>query len=130
MYTSVFLAKWLGPYCLIVAMGFLLNQQFYLKMIQDFVRNSALMYLGGVFALLLGLLLVLVNNVWTRDGGILVTALGWLTLLKGVWIIVFPGSVVKVTEYHFKNPSMFVIRLIILLLLGVIITYYGYSHNP
>src|SRR5688572_14744603 len=98
--TSIFLAKLLGPYCLIVATGVLLNQQSYRKVMEDIIHNGALMYLGGVIALIFGIWIVLVHNVWVMDWPVIITLLGWIGLLKGVWIIVFPASLPKVAADH------------------------------
>jgi len=68
METSIFLAKLLGPYCIIVAVGLLFNLKNYQKVIEDFCKNSALLYLGGVLALFFGLLVVLFQNVWVVTG--------------------------------------------------------------
>ena len=126
MYTSIFLAKLFGPYCLIVATGVLLNQKAYRKVMEDIIQNSAIIYIAGVIALIFGLLTVLVHNVWVVSWPVMITLLGWIALLKGVWIIVFPGSLAKVTSYHLNNPFLLAVRLSVVLLAGIALTVFGY----
>ena len=126
MTTSLFLAKLLGLYFLIIAAGVLLNFKTYRKVMEDLLKNSAFCYLAGVFALFFGLLIILFHNVWTADWRVIVTLMGWLGLVKGVWLTVFPNSVAKVITAHLKNQSLLVVRLVIIFFLGLILTAYGY----
>ncbi len=68
MENSIFLAKILGPYCIIIATGILFNLESYQKLIEDFCKHSALLYLGGILAFLFGFLIVLFHNVWWLTG--------------------------------------------------------------
>jgi len=129
MGTSIFLAKVFGPYCLIVATGVLLNQKLYWTMLEEFIQNNKLLYVGGVIALLCGLLTVVVHNVWVVGWPVIITVLGWISLLKGVWVIVFPGSVPKLTAYHLKNPPLMAFRLVVVLVAGAILTFFGYVNG-
>ncbi|MDI6606071.1 MAG: hypothetical protein QME65_02885, partial [Candidatus Omnitrophota bacterium] len=73
MGTSVLIARLLGPYCIIVAAGILLNLKNYQKVMEDFCKNAALVYLGGVFALLFGLLVILFHNIWAANWVVIIT---------------------------------------------------------
>lgn len=122
---SIFLAKLLGLYCLIVSVGVLLDFDSYRKMLAD-IKSGPFMYLAGVFALWFGLWLVLSHNVWRFDWRVIITLMGWLGLLKGITIIVFPATAIKMTEYHLQNPQMLKGRLYVLFAFGVILTLVGF----
>jgi len=124
--TSLFLAKLLGLYGVIVTAGVLLNQKSYQKVIEDLLKNAALVYLGGIFALFFGLLLVLFHNVWVLGWPVIITIMGWLGLLKGVWIIVFPESFAKAVTYHINNPQVMKLRLYVFLFLSVVLLVFGF----
>ncbi|TRZ47736.1 hypothetical protein D4Q80_04865 [bacterium] len=126
MGTSIFLAKFLGPYCIIVAAGALFNLKTYQKVMEDFFKNSALIYLGGIIALLFGLLIVLFHNVWVASYAVIITILGWLGIIKGTWLIILPNTVAKITESYQKNVVLLVVHLVIILALGVFLTVIGY----
>lgn len=126
METSVFLAKLLGPYMIIVAIGILLNLKFYQKMVDDFFKNSALLYLGGVMALFFGLLIVLFHNVWACSWTLIITIMGWLGIIKGVWLIVFPNTMGRMSEAYSKKTAALVIHLTIIFALGVVLAVMGY----
>ena len=117
MENSVFLAKLLGPYCIIVAVGILFNLKTYQKVMEDFCKNSALIYLGGVIALLFGLLVVLFHNVWVAN---------WAVIITGAWLIILPNTVAKLTEVYQKKVALLVVHLFIVVAIGIFLTVKGY----
>lgn len=126
MENSIFIAKILGPYCIIIAVGFLFNLKSYQKIMKDFCENSALLYLGGILALLFGLLILLFHNVWAANWTVIITIFGWLALIKGVWLIIFPNTVAKLTEVYQKNTVLLKVNLSIVIVFGVFLTVRGY----
>ena len=122
MENSILLAKILGAYMVIIAIGLICNMKFYQKMMEDFFKNTALIYLGGVFALIIGLLILLFHNVWVADWPVIITIFGWLGLIKGAWLIIFPNSVGKITQVYHKRPALLRVHLIIMLLIGLFLT--------
>jgi len=127
MENSIVLAKLLGPYCIIVASGVLLNLKTYQNVIADFTKNSALAYLGGAFALIFGLLIIQFHNVWVLDWPLIITLMGWLGLIKGVRLIVFPNSLPQTVAFYQRNPNFLVVRLIVMLFLGIFLSVSGYK---
>jgi len=126
MGNSVLIAKILGPYCIIVVIGVMCNLKFYQRIIGDFFKNAALLYLGGVMALLFGIVIVLFHNVWVADWPVIITIFGWGGLIKGIWLIVFPNTAGKLTQAYQKKSSLLVVHLIIVLVIGVLLTVKGY----
>ncbi len=126
MGSSIMLAKIIGPYLVIVAIGIMLNLKFYQRMMEDFFKNSALIYLGGVLALIIGLLIVLFHNVWEANWAVLITIFGWIGLIKGVWLIIFPDSAGRLAQAYQKKAALLVVHLIIILVIGVFLTAKGY----
>ena len=108
MQTSIFLAQLLGPCFLVVGIGLMLNADGYRAMAREFLKSRPLIYLAGLLAIAPGLAVVLVHNVWTADWRVIITIFGWL----GFWILD--------SRVGLYVPS------IITLLLGAVLSYYGY----
>jgi len=123
---SVFLAKLLGPYCIIVAIGVLINRKAYQRVMEDFFKNAAVFYIGGILALFFGLLIVLTHNIWTANWAVLITIFGWLGIVKGAWIIIFPNTLANFIEIYQKKPALLVISLLLFLTIGAVLTFFGY----
>ncbi len=126
METSVFLAKLLGPYFVIVGIGVLANLKYYQGMITDFMENKAMLYLGGVMALLFGLIIVLFHNYWALNWAVIITIMGWLGILKGIALIVCPGAMMKLSRAYIENMLPLATNLTVIIILGAVLCYMGY----
>lgn len=126
METSLFLAKLLGPYCVIASAGIMLNFKTYQKVMEDFSKSPALVCFGGVIAFLFGLPVVLLHNVWAAHWAVIITLFGWLSLVKGAWLLILPDTAAKITGIVRKNTIGLTVKVSILLILGVFLTMKGY----
>lgn len=93
MQTSAFLAQLIGPLLLVVGIGMAANADSYRAMAEEFLASRALIYVAGLLALVPGLAIVLVHNVWAFDWRLIITALGWLAVLGGIFRLVAPAQV-------------------------------------
>jgi uncharacterized protein YjeT (DUF2065 family) len=125
METSLLVAQIFGPIYVVIALGMMLNKGYYNNMIRDFMKNDALLYLGGIIALAIGLLIVQAHNYWVKDWTVLVTIIGWMAVLKGIWLLVFPDMAKKQTKAWMKG-NMIQTASIFAFVLGVVFVYFGY----
>jgi hypothetical protein len=97
---TIFLGKLIGVYCLIVGLTMMANRQTMVDAVNALIRSPPLVLLAGVFAVALGLGLVIGHNVWS--GGALpavVTLVGWAALIKGFVLLALPpGQMAKLYE--------------------------------
>ena len=126
MENSIFFAKLLGPYFIIVSAGILFNLKTYHKIIGDFCKNSAILYFSGILALLFGLLVVLFHNVWVTNWTVIITIFGWLGIIKGIWLILLPNTVAFVTKAYQQNVVILMLNLLIIMTLGIFLTVMGF----
>jgi hypothetical protein len=125
MELSIFLAKVLGLYLVIVPLAVLVNRKHLPRLVEEFSTNVGLNILASIFALVLGLLLVVSHNVWTADWRVLVTILGWLTLAKGVVRLLFLERMQKLSALSLK--PWWAVVLVLLVLVGLYLSYVGFS---
>ena len=126
METSVFIARILGPCLLIVGVSMMLNRSFFLKVMEDFCKNAALMFFAGMFPLIFGLVVVLYHNVWVANWRVIITIYGWGGIIKGIWLIVFPNTISKFMQAYQKNSGLLVIHSILAFVFGAALTIFGY----
>lgn len=125
METSILVAKLISVVYLFGGLGMLLNSDFYHKTIKEAVKNSAFIMLGGMMATVVGVLLITYHNVWSGEWWVvLITIMGWLSLLKGFVYWVFPQSISALLPMYKKQyiPMWAVLMLV----LGVVFGYYGF----
>jgi hypothetical protein len=125
MNTALLVAQILGPIYLVIAIGMMLNKGHYNNMFREFIKNDAFLYLGGIIALAVGLLIVQAHNYWVKDWTVLVTLIGWIATIKGVWLLAFPELAKKQTKAWMKG-NMMQVASIVAFGLGVVFVYFGY----
>jgi hypothetical protein len=126
MATSVFLAKLIGPLFAAIGFGLLANQTVYRLMAEEFLHSHALIYLSGLIALVAGLAIVNVHNFWTRDWRVVITLLGWLSVIGGILRIVLPQFVASIGSAMFAQPGVPIVAGTVMLALGGFLAFKGY----
>jgi hypothetical protein len=126
MSNSIFLAKFLSIYLIIVGIGILYNLKNCQKLALEYGNSAALIYFGGIMALFFGILIILFHNVWTSDWRIIITLFGWLGLLKGSWLIIFPGTVKNFVERYQKSTTPIMVQSLIIITIGLFLAIKGY----
>ena len=126
METSVFIAKIFGLCYLIMGAGFLFNRKAFQQVMEDFCKNAAVVFYGGLLALVIGVVIILTHNVWVTNWTVMITIIGWLALIKGIWIIVFPNTVPKLMQVYKKNKNLLIVNPIVMLILGAVLTFFGF----
>ena len=126
MELSLFLAKVIGLYLLIIGLGMLINRKEFEPLIRQVVKDKLLIFLSGTMALLLGLLVVLSHNVWTPDWRGLITLLGWLTLLKGLMRVLLPSVAEQIRDSVMKSKNVLTVMATILAFVGLYLSIVGY----
>jgi len=113
MELTVFFARLWGGFFLIFGTLALVTRQ--LGRTIELTDDEAFVISTGYVSLLMGLVTVLLHNVWVADWPVAITILGWSTLIKGILKIGFPGYIQRQAQL-FKGRQA--LEAIILLLLG------------
>ncbi len=130
MHRSQFIARLIGPVLCTVGIAMLVNQDAYRGIAQQFLANPAFIYITGVLLLTAGLAILNAHPLWTRDWQSVITLLGWLGTMAGVWRILAPNFVPFVGSPIIAGQHFFLGAGIVLLALGGFITFKGYVAEP
>ena len=123
MDTSIVLAQIWGIVFVILGLSMLLNKKWTAVAIEEMTQNQGIIWLAGLITLVMGVVLVTLNNVWTSGLPLIITILGWLTLIKGAFILLFPNF--SITYYKKVNKgNIFTWGGLIVLILGLILFFY------
>jgi hypothetical protein len=126
METSLYLAKLIGPLMLVIAAAMLINQDNMRDMAADFLEHRGLIFLAGILTLLGGLAIVLSHNVWVAGWPVIITIFGWLSVIGGVFRVVFPDSVRSIGESMLEKKGIFTVAGIVQAVIGAWLCYVGY----
>ena len=126
METSRILARIMGPVMIVPAIGILLNFNQFQHMYEEFSKSPSLCYLGGLMAFTLGLMVLQFHNKWEAGWPLLITIVSWIALIKGLVLMLFPGSVLNMWQPFLSSPTTLIISQIISFAVGIFLTVKGY----
>jgi hypothetical protein len=88
---TLFLGKLIGLFCILLSLSMLVRRQETIMAVDGLLHDAPLMFVTGLVTLGLGLAMALAHNIWS--GGVLpiiVTLMGWVTLVKGLLLLFLP----------------------------------------
>ncbi|HTS38978.1 MAG TPA: hypothetical protein VMH84_00355 [Xanthobacteraceae bacterium] len=126
MPTSLFIAKLLGPMFVVVGVALLFKREAFRTLLQEFVRSPTLLYLAGFLGLLAGLALLLTHNLWVLDWRLMITLIGWITLVRALITIFSPQWIVGTSQKLLEHRGIFLGAALANLMIGLVLSYFGY----
>jgi hypothetical protein len=124
MELSILLAKIFSAVYLAAGLGVLLNPRFYSKIMDDMLKNVAVTFIYGFFAIIFGVFMVTYHNFWVKDWTVAITIIGWASLIKGFMFLVLPQTI-KFARPMYYSRYFAIAALAIAIFFG----YYGFFAN-
>lgn len=122
---SILLAKIFGIYFFTLGLSFLLSPQQF-KKFDLFLKDDNAMLLGGIIGVLLGAAIISLHNIWMFGWPVIITILGWWSLIKGFGILTFPEFAGYFNFMSGKADHFYRMIGFIYLVLGLFIGYHGW----
>jgi hypothetical protein len=104
------------------------NGEGFRALLFEFLDSPALIFLSGIITMTAGLAVVLTHNVWAADWRVVVTVLGWLATIGGAIRIVVPQQTIELGRIMLTNYYTVPVVMGFYLVLGALLTYFGYFH--
>lgn len=106
-----------------IGFGMVKNPKFVKNILRELERSTASTFYGGLISLAIGYFLVSFHNVWSLNGSLIITIMGWIALVKGLALIMFPSNAMGL----YKNVGKYAIYAgYFIVVLGIIALYFGY----
>jgi hypothetical protein len=83
----------------------LLYAKVWVKLMKDMEKNHTAIVIGMALALLVGLVIIQMHNIWEMSIWVIITIFGWAGFLKGVFYFLAPGDWIKGMIKTFANAS-------------------------
>jgi uncharacterized membrane protein len=128
-FRTLFLSRLLGLFFLIFGLAMLLHEQVYTVALATVAYVPLAMRWIAMIVTLAGLAMVLVHNVWSKPPvAVVVTLLGWLTLIKGLSYLFLPARWLEEFFQAVLNcGACLYLVTAFLLVLGAYLTYEGFK---
>jgi len=98
MELTMMLASYIGPILLVLGLGFLVSKDYYRKVYKRLDDETLAMYLITILMLVFGLFVVTNHNLWGSLEEVIVSVIGWGTLIKGIILGIAPRHFEKLGE--------------------------------
>ncbi len=126
MNTSIAIAQFLGILLAVMGLSVVMDRKSVAAALEKTVQDRGFLWLWGFLILAMGAVIVVLNNIWTSGLlSLLITVLGWLTVIKGGFLLLFPNS--SVSLYRWANKDgILIFGGIVAFVLGLILLYKGF----
>jgi len=121
---SFFLAKFWGWYLIIFFTILSFNPKRILQLLKD-LQDQKFVILISFIAIIIGLLNILTHNIWESDWRLIITLIGWVSLIIGLSLFIFPARTSKFLENF--NVKFVQLMYMLLLIIGVFLLNKGYG---
>ncbi len=120
---SIILARILGILFLVLGIS-LFNRKTVVVLLEEMERQKGFSWLGGLIAVVFGAVIVSLGGFWFSDWRVVISVIGWLSLLKGFFILVFPES--SASFYHEFKMKCSTVGGIAVVVIGLFLCYTGF----
>lgn len=110
--------KFWGIILFVLGVSLLINSKFYLRLVREF-QDEVVRFLYFFVVLVIGAASISVLNQWTLNAAGLVSLLGWASVLKGAFGILFPDLSFRIIQKVTWTPPLIYFAGIILLIVGL-----------
>ncbi|MBN1162577.1 hypothetical protein JXA34_02425 [Patescibacteria group bacterium] len=112
MDTSIFFARLWGSFFVIFGCLFVITRQ--LGKTIEMTDNKSFVISTGYISMLMGLVTVILHNIWAINWTGVITILGWSTLIKGILKIGFPEFIHEQAQRFKKKQFLSTLFMIFL----------------
>lgn len=122
---TMFLASLWGPALLVLGIGFFTSPGFYTRIYRDVEKASFAMLIFGVGGMMAAIAQISVHNLWNTWPAIIISLLGWGTLLKAVVYTIKPDIADKGGDWVVASKLVLTAG-VLLLVIGGYLTWFAY----
>lgn len=124
--TTRLFARVLGPFLIVVPLAAALRAPQMQSLLADFEANPLWPWVVGAYVLVLGLVVVALHSSWNSPPAVIISALGWLLVLRGVLLMVFPTAFMAAANAVIGAGLAWRIGYVGLALVGLYLTAVGW----
>ena len=122
MELTIFFARLWGSFFIFFGFLFIISRQ--LGKTIEMTDDKAFVISTGYITLLMGLVTVILHNVWVWSWEVAITILGWSTLIKGISKVGWPEQIHKQAQ-RFKKKQW--VSAAFIILLGIFLLFMSFS---
>jgi hypothetical protein len=119
---SIAITQVLGAIFAILGLSVVIDRKNVSVALEKVSQDRGFLWLWGFLILTMGVVIIVMNNVWTSGLPLFITILGWLTLIKGAFLLLLPSPAISLYRKCNKD-SVLVFGGIVAFILGLVLLY-------
>lgn len=123
-------ARVAGPFLVAVTVTAVARGAQLRTLLSEFDANAVWPWVTGAFVLLTGLIVIALHPYWRRAPAVIVSVLGWLTALKGLFLLAFPKTYLSFAGSAVDAVGWLRAGFVVMALAGLYLTYVGWAPAP
>lgn len=127
MELSVFLAKLIGLYLLVIALIALFRKKQFQGILKSFIASEELIAFSGILSLIFGLAILISHPIYEWNWRGLITFIGALGVIQGITRIAFCNQIQKFFSSRIIE-KIYGVLFGVVGILGAYLSYWGFHH--
>jgi hypothetical protein len=127
MTLTAYVAQLLGVYLVLSGVLMIVREQAMMLLVPKFVDTPPFLYFLSSLRVLIGLAIVLAHNMWIGTLGTVIYVVGWLTILRGIAMLVLPAETERKILTAFSRGNVWYTTAIVAIVLGGWLAYAGFT---
>jgi hypothetical protein len=127
MTLTAYVAQLLGLYLALSGFLMLVREQAMMVLVPKFIDSPPFLYLIGSLRVLIGLAIVLAHAMWVGTLGTVMIAIGWVTLLRGIAMLLLPAETERKILAIFSRGNVWYVTAMFAIVLGGWLAYAGFT---
>lgn len=120
------LARILGPFLVVLSVSVLLRAGDLQPILSEFAASAVWPWATGVYVTAAGIAVVAFHRSWRGAAAVLVSLLGWLTMVKGILLLTFPSALDSLASRMVSATALMWVVYAILMVVSLYLTYVGW----
>lgn len=92
-----------GFYLIIVGSAYITRKINVHTLAEELASKKAITYITAILTLMIGLITITLHNVWQLDWRLIVTLLGFISTIKGIFLLYYPEMFPKFAKFIQKS---------------------------
>lgn len=124
---SHFLAQILGVWLIVLSLYTFIKHDHLRAALEEVEHSPSTQLTWALATFFMGLLTILIHQVWVWDWPVAITIIGWVLTIVGVLRLFFPDNFFKQSLRIFEGPLSYV-SASFWLVIGVFLSWWGFHH--
>jgi uncharacterized protein YjeT (DUF2065 family) len=125
-HSTCMFARVLGPFLIISCVTAVVRASDMRALVTDLGANPVWPWVTGAFMLVGGLIIVALHQCWRGAAAIIVSATGWLLVVRGVFLLAFPTAFMSMANSVLEASALWRTVCVCFALIGLYLTYVGW----